>query len=297
MRIFRVLPALALFAGARASSLDGRAPVAHPLDTRDVLDICAAIDVELTVPGILGISIPVGLLDVCLCLSALPVFLETNVVAIAAVAIAGHDEVTAILTALINTAAPKAHCTYPEHGTPICDGKNPCGFQCKDGFTPSPPSKPTTCVCAAPSVVCNGVCGPAKSCPTSKPLSKREKRWQGSGACNDMGEGWMACGVFGGAGRAWECLNTDQDLESCGGCVLPLTPYTPVGIDCTALPGVADVSCSTGSCVVFRCLSGYKLARDSSHCIPNKTFSPAVSGLDSAPPAIQYGLEHVPLKH
>lgn len=39
--------------------------------------------------------------DVCLCLSALPVFLETNVVAILAVTIAGEPAVTDALTNLV----------------------------------------------------------------------------------------------------------------------------------------------------------------------------------------------------
>jgi hypothetical protein len=38
---------------------------------------------------------------VCLCLSALPLFLETNVVAILAVDVAGLDVVTDILTDLV----------------------------------------------------------------------------------------------------------------------------------------------------------------------------------------------------
>jgi hypothetical protein len=30
-----------------------------------------------------------------------------------------------------------------------------------------------------------------------------------------MGPEWAACGVFGGGARAWECINTAHDLESC----------------------------------------------------------------------------------
>jgi hypothetical protein len=121
-------------------------------------------------------------------------------------------------------------------------------------------------VCSAPNTVCNGVCS-SKSCPTQAPYSKREKRWAGSGACNSRGGGWMACGVYGGAARAWECLDTDKDLESCGGCDIPLTPYTPRGTDCTALPGVSDVSCRSGACAVERCAQGWTRAADGSHCM------------------------------
>ncbi|KAI0065204.1 hypothetical protein BV25DRAFT_1799239, partial [Artomyces pyxidatus] len=219
----------------------------------------------------------------CLCLSAIPTFLQTNALAIVAVAIAGNEVVTAIITALINEAAPKSRCTYPPNAAPACISGNPCGFTCPNGFTPSPPSHPTTCVCSPPHTICNG-------------------RWMGSGFCSERGEGWMACGVFGGGARAWECLDTANDLESCGGCALPLTPYTPLGTDCTALPGVADVSCLSGSCLVRRCLPGYTLAKDSSHCIHGRTasvsspFDLGAKGNKNLP-ASEYGLEHVPLKH
>lgn len=105
-----------------------------------------------------------------------------------------------------------------------------------------------------------------------------------------MGPGWAACGVFGGGPRAWECVNTARDLESCkslttalvrkqtngpvcprcqgGGCVLPLTAHSPIGKDCSALPGVADVVCLSGECVVLRCLRGYLPALDGMSCIP-----------------------------
>ncbi|KZV75297.1 hypothetical protein PENSPDRAFT_571774 [Peniophora sp. CONT] len=47
-----------------------------------------------------------------------------------------------------------------------------------------------------------------------------------------------------------------------GGCDIPLTPYTPRGTDCSALPGVADVFCGAGSCIVRRCLPGWIVAVD-----------------------------------
>ncbi|KAI0300653.1 hypothetical protein B0F90DRAFT_1629408 [Multifurca ochricompacta] len=223
--------------------------------------------------------------DVCLCLSALPLFLETNVVAILAVTIAGKSVVTDILTNLIIGAAPNAHCVYPDHSTPICINGNPCGFQCTDGFTPYPPQYPTTCVCNAPYMVCNG------------------QRWVGSGTCAEKGHEWTACGVFGGGARAWECVNTARDLESCGGCALPLTPYSPIGKDCTALPGVADVSCLSGQCIVHRCLPGHVPTIDGTGCVSkHMTIShphiadPDLDNEAESMPARLYGLEHVPLQ-
>ena len=43
MRLFRALPILSLLFGARASSLDSRQSDAHPLDARDVSDVCTLL--------------------------------------------------------------------------------------------------------------------------------------------------------------------------------------------------------------------------------------------------------------
>jgi hypothetical protein len=56
----------------------------------------------------------------------------------------------------------------------------------------------------------------AGACPSTAPEEDlKKKRWLGSGICAEMGPEWAACGVFGGAARAWECINTARDLESC----------------------------------------------------------------------------------
>ena len=195
----------------------------------------------------------------------------------------------------------------------MCINRNPCGFTCTDGYTAFPASDPTTCICAAPNVVCNGQCVAPGACPSIQATLK--KRWVGSGSCTMKGPGWAACGVYGGGARAWECVHTERDLESCecawhayhllffkkklisgGGCVLPLTPLSPIGKDCSALPGVADVSCLSGECVVRRCMSGYSLSRDNTRCIPTRAHIPYVTGPDDElMQAIRYGLEHLPL--
>jgi hypothetical protein len=62
MRLSRVIPALSLLFGARASSLDSREPASHPLDVRDLLDVCASINTELAVPDLLGVLTAVGVI-------------------------------------------------------------------------------------------------------------------------------------------------------------------------------------------------------------------------------------------
>ena len=48
MRLFRLLAFLSLLFGASASSLDSRRPDAHPLDARDLPNVCATLTSEDT---------------------------------------------------------------------------------------------------------------------------------------------------------------------------------------------------------------------------------------------------------
>jgi hypothetical protein len=208
------------------------------------------------------------------------------------------------------------------HSKPLCVDKDPCGFQCTDGFTPSPAHDPKECKCEHPNEICNGVCGPKGACPSQKPQNTR--RWLGSGSCSERGHGWVPCGVFGGGPRSWECVNTARDLESCeclvimseglrkqtltdsiappsgGGCVVPLTAYSPKGKDCTAIPGVADVFCQFGECAVRRCLPGLVPSADGTRCVLKHPKSMQGSDHEEVydseyDEARIYGLEHVPL--
>jgi len=68
-------------------------------------DVCADLNTELVVPDLLGILTAVGVIDTNLCISQIPRFLVTNVVAILAVNIAGEQVVGDILTQLVCNAA------------------------------------------------------------------------------------------------------------------------------------------------------------------------------------------------
>ena len=98
-------------------------------------------------------------------------------------------------------------CHYPDYAVPHCSSE-PCGFTCKHGFTPSPYSKPTACVCEPPYTVCNGVCGKFHHCSSQKP--KRDAIWRD----RTCPHGWSACGVW-GQGIDYECVDVTQDLWSC----------------------------------------------------------------------------------
>jgi hypothetical protein len=77
--------------------------------------------------------------------------------------------------------------------------------------------------------------------------------------------------------------------------MFPLTAYSPIGRDCSTLPGVADVSCLGGECIVNRCLPGYVPAFDGTSCIRKYHLSQPQFFDPEDVPASAYGLEHVPL--
>ncbi|KAJ9098752.1 hypothetical protein QFC21_004400 [Naganishia friedmannii] len=61
----------------------------------------------------------------------------------------------------------------------------------------------------------------------------------------------------------YECIDTQSDLESCGGCIFPdpaAKDTTSQGVDCSAISNVKDVSCEKGKCNVKSCEEGYYVA-------------------------------------
>ncbi|WVW83323.1 hypothetical protein I302_105342 [Kwoniella bestiolae CBS 10118] len=72
-------------------------------------------------------------------------------------------------------------------------------------------------------------------------------------------------------GQFFECLDTDTEIESCGGCAYGVFGKDPKkekggkGIDCTSLEGVrlGAVTCAAGSCVASACEDGYSVRNGS----------------------------------
>ncbi|KAI0815378.1 hypothetical protein BC629DRAFT_865281 [Irpex lacteus] len=314
-----------IFSGASdARSTPSRMLYTLPNHSRDISagttsDVCASITgsklLSVTVqPGLPPVGI--GYFSACLCESDIPAFETTNVVAMAAVAAAGVAETTRALTALI--VANGQTCTYPENAIPqACSASNLCGFTCGNGFSAAvtisstgiPSTKPNACICPTGKVVCNGLCVEASAvgaCPSSTPTvtltpaRKRElEERKVKGKCDKRGMGWQTCGVWGSGSeekgdKAWECVDTQRDVESCGGCMIPFGHNLATGIDCTAIPGVVDVSCAAGSCVVRSCQAGYRLSESKDRCVPENLTK--LGFLEGLVQAAAYGLEHMPLK-
>ncbi|KAI0345798.1 hypothetical protein BDW22DRAFT_1353395 [Trametopsis cervina] len=70
--------------------------------------------------------------------------------------------------------------------------------------------------------------------------------------------------------KGFECIDTQHELESCGGCVHNDSPDGEVnnrgGQDCSAITGVDTVRCVQGRCVIDKCAWGYAISADKLHC-------------------------------
>jgi hypothetical protein len=65
-----------------------------------------------------------------------------------------------------------------------------------------------------------------------------------------------------GRTQAFECLDTQSNVESCGGCT-----STDQGIDCTSIESAEDVACVMGQCVVNVCQPGWKVGANATECV------------------------------
>ncbi|KAE9396459.1 hypothetical protein BT96DRAFT_111382 [Gymnopus androsaceus JB14] len=147
-------------------------------------------------------------------------------------------------------------CTFPSNSSPACSSRNVCDYSCGSGYTKETINGSPKCSSSSPS---------ARSLPEKRDLVYWGKQTQSS--CRT---GWEACGIVGGGPRDWECIDTQNDLESCGGCPIDvmssLTGANGLGVDCTTIPGVSDVSCIAGTCSVNKCMPGFKISRSGQHC-------------------------------
>ena len=102
--------------------------------------------------------------------------------------------------------------------------------------------------------------------------------------------------------RLANCLYVLVSSASGGGCTVPF-PFddlysSPVGTDCTAIPGVDDVECNMGSCIIHRCktLEGWHVSADRRSCVQTDSDSSSKAKSPLMDMASEYGLEHVPLQ-
>ncbi|GAA5896224.1 hypothetical protein JCM6882_008523 [Rhodosporidiobolus microsporus] len=71
-------------------------------------------------------------------------------------------------------------------------------------------------------------------------------------------------GVMAGKG-GYECVNTLESLDSCGGCA-----STGEGKNCLAIRGAKSATCQQGACVVFSCQAGWRPSLNGDKCVRAK---------------------------
>ncbi|KAH7869098.1 hypothetical protein F5879DRAFT_220621 [Lentinula edodes] len=249
-------------------------------------EVCACISEDLRLDSYFGgRKVTAGVLEACICESEVSTFVAGNSVCKNGVDMIGKTVIEVVVTKLIKNTSNKQTCTFPEHSTPACTASNKCGFTCGDGYSVVKKNGQSTCACAHPKSVCNGKC--ASSCPSGRSLpEKRDHLHWGQQTQRTCRPGWAACGIAGGGVRQWECIDIKNDLESCGGCPMDVVASDGkpgLGVDCTIIPGVSDVSCQSGRCAVEKCMPGYAVSRDGRHCVPQE-----VNSSDSSPHYIHH---------
>jgi hypothetical protein len=141
-------------------------------------------------------------------------------------------------------------------------------------------------VCTVPSVVCNGnvVCQQSGLCPSAGASTLvNKRRWVGSasGSCSERGPAWAACGVYGAGPRAWECVNTARDLESCT--VRPLTLGVFVSVILTVSSLLVPPYCKKRwVAALFRSIPAFVTARTDLRFLASQTLHVCMANASSA---------------
>ncbi|KAF9788432.1 hypothetical protein BJ322DRAFT_1048806 [Thelephora terrestris] len=153
---------------ARMNQLVSRTSHDHPAIARrqhhptraSLIDICASIDASflsrISAAGILEASASVEA-HLCICISAVPVFVKADVRAKGFVDHVGEQNAIVRIREMINAADRRQSCHFPPHSAAIlsvgtsCD---PCEYRCEDTYQ----ELDGQCVCHAPAFECNGKC-------------------------------------------------------------------------------------------------------------------------------------------
>ncbi|KAH6914452.1 hypothetical protein BKA70DRAFT_667128 [Coprinopsis sp. MPI-PUGE-AT-0042] len=148
--------------------------------------------------------------------------------------------------------------------------------QCPSGTPYSLPGASAMSQCSAkpllhtPSKTSNQ--GPGSTCPSSTPLPTHKpphRRLLSPRSFCKTGQ--MACPVYNGAAQEvidYDCVDVQNNLESCGGCPTYGAATLDGGKDCSAIPFVGDVRCYRAKCQVGSCQTGYVVSAAKDACVP-----------------------------
>ncbi|TDL24274.1 hypothetical protein BD410DRAFT_115549 [Rickenella mellea] len=166
------------------------------------------------------------------------------------------------------------HCE-PGHG---CGRRSPPG-QCKPkGCKPGHHKWLGLCLpCPRDTYEDGGRCKPCQHGLSSPPGSTtchpspshrvKQPRSQTALTCNMPG--FMQCRIATGS-SAYECIDTQNTLDSCGGCVAfdgDKPGLNNNGRDCSVIEHANAVRCSKGRCVVESCRGDFEVSEDKESCV------------------------------
>ncbi|KAJ7750421.1 hypothetical protein DFH07DRAFT_775117 [Mycena maculata] len=210
-------------------------------EKRDLIDVCVSIpSLTADLLSLLGLNI-----QLCLCLKDLNLYLDT----LDDVDLRGIANTT--IQALVGEQGDSAKCApLPPHAHRECTYGNPCAFQCDSGYT----LQGGQCVSnSGPSAI------PRSLKPRAAPITTLKDAQE---HCKTLkGDRTTVCGVQDAKGPFdFECVNTETEFDSCGGCVTP-HPFTseftlPTGRDCGRITNALNAKCEKSKCIV-QCHSGY----------------------------------------
>lgn len=158
---------------------------------------------------------------------------------------------------LDSTCLGSLYCLDPSGtSTGSCGGSgtNGNGALCDDG-------------CAAGNFLCasnlcdgnTGTCVAATTVGASQRARSRRADFSLTARGSRCPAAHTACSIPGSV-RGFECIDTNSNIEMCGGCA------NAGGVDCTTLPGVDAVGCIAGQCEVWACAEGFAWDASSSSC-------------------------------
>lgn len=242
---------------------------------RAEVDICISITSTTFLSQERIVNAALENIQICVCLSNLDIWLDINIDAKRLTRVLGRPRVKQILQTIFTGGVDSRECILPTHAHHICRSGDPCAFECQDNYT----EEDGECACLLPFQDCNGICGAfPNGCGTAAPVSTRHKRRsipittlvQAKHTCNIYES---VCGIPGREDTLdFECVDTRETLDSCGGCLAPHPfyesyPTTVRGVECGRLPGVISASCSNSRCVVSHCREGLQPSADKTVCV------------------------------
>ncbi|KAI0724529.1 hypothetical protein C8T65DRAFT_5528 [Cerioporus squamosus] len=174
-----------------------------------------------------------------------------------------HLAVPAALDSTLWESDGSGECTRCSGGS-----YSPVGASSSEQCQPSLTGGANTCEMAGNTCPNTGGVGPSQIAAALRRRGPRATTCPGTQrSCPVYGYTYSGRGYL----KAYECVEVQKDLESCGGCVANDSPFGEKtangGRDCSAIPYVDSVTCQRGSCVIERCTSGYAVSTDGQRCV------------------------------